>query len=140
VATACKASSAEHAVVRLYDTIGWQPVGQPLAGHALTVTSVAFSPDDNYILTVSRDRSWRLFERTQGEYGGYPVACNLTYRSLTLDGYVPIAANKAHARIIWDCAWAHEGDVFATAARDKLVSRELINASSVVLNDCLSLR
>jgi hypothetical protein len=36
-------------------------------------------------------------------------------------GYIPIAAEKAHARIIWDCGWAIEGDVFATASRDKTV-------------------
>jgi len=36
-------------------------------------------------------------------------------------GFVPIAADKSHARIIWDCAWAHEGDVFATGSRDKIV-------------------
>ena len=36
-------------------------------------------------------------------------------------GYIPITAEKAHARIIWDCGWAIEGDVFATASRDKTV-------------------
>ncbi|GJE84599.1 WD40 repeat-like protein [Phanerochaete sordida] len=103
-ATACKATSADHAVVRLYDTARWQPVGAPLAGHALTVTAIAFSPDDALVLTVSRDRSWRLFARREDG-----------------EGYAPVAADKAHARIIWDCAWAAEGDVFATASRDKTV-------------------
>ncbi|KIP12875.1 hypothetical protein PHLGIDRAFT_61192 [Phlebiopsis gigantea 11061_1 CR5-6] len=101
-ATACKATSPEHAVVRLYDTAKWQPFGEPLAGHQLTVTSIAFSPDDRYVLSVSRDRSWRLFERRE-------------------DGFVPVAADKSHMRIIWDCAWAHENDIFATASRDKTV-------------------
>ena len=62
-ATACKATSPEHAVVRVYDTEKWQPLGEPLAGHSLTVTGIAFSPDDRYVLTISRDRTWRLFER-----------------------------------------------------------------------------
>ncbi|KAL6306683.1 WD40 repeat-like protein [Sparassis latifolia] len=101
-ATACKATSPEHAVIRVYDTDKWQPMGLPLAGHALTVTQIAFSPDDRFILSVSRDRSWRLFERNE-------------------DGYAPITADKSHSRIIWDCAWAHEGDIFATASRDKTV-------------------
>lgn len=74
VATACKATSAEHAVVRLYDTQTWQLVGQPLAGHSLTVTRIAFSPDDALVLTVSRDRTWRLFERRDGEFLG---ACEI---------------------------------------------------------------
>ncbi|KAI0663098.1 WD40 repeat-like protein [Cubamyces menziesii] len=103
IATACKATSAEHAVVRVYETQTWQPVGTPLAGHNLTVTRIAFSPDDSLILTVSRDRTWRLFERTEDS------------------GFVPVAADKSHGRIIWDCAWAPEGDIFATASRDKTV-------------------
>lgn len=62
MATACKATTAEHAVIRVYSTENYQPVGQPLEGHSLTVTRIAFSPDDNFVLSVSRDRSWRLFE------------------------------------------------------------------------------
>ncbi len=63
VASACKSTSAEHAVIRLWDGKTWQPTGEPLAGHALTVTRIAFSPDDKLVLSVSRDRTWRLFER-----------------------------------------------------------------------------
>ncbi|KAF7301320.1 hypothetical protein MIND_00697100 [Mycena indigotica] len=103
IATACKASTAEHAVVRVYDTERWQPVGEPLRGHTLTVTRIAFSPDDRFILSVSRDRSWRLFEGNVD------------------NGYTPVAADKSHGRIIWDCAWAQEENIFATASRDKTV-------------------
>lgn len=45
----------------------------------------------------------------------------LIRNSVVADGYYLVAADKSHARIIWDCAWAHEGDVFATASRDKSV-------------------
>lgn len=62
IATACKATSPEHAVVRVYETSTFKLVGQPLAGHTLTVTRVAFSPDDRFVLSVSRDRTWHLFE------------------------------------------------------------------------------
>ncbi|KXN83687.1 Elongator complex protein 2 [Leucoagaricus sp. SymC.cos] len=103
IATACKATSPEHAVIRVYETNTFKLVGQPLAGHALTVTRVAFSPDDKFILSVSRDRTWHLYKMKDNE------------------GYTPIAADKPHARIIWDCAWSAEGDVFATASRDKSV-------------------
>lgn len=41
--------------------------------------------------------------------------------SLGIDGYAPFATAKGHARIIWDCCWMHEQDVFATASRDKTV-------------------
>ncbi|KAG6812317.1 hypothetical protein H0H92_003401 [Tricholoma furcatifolium] len=103
MATACKATTPDHAVVRVYETTKYQPVGQPLAGHSLTVTRIAFSPDENFVLSVSRDRSWRLFKAQE---------CG---------GFVAVAADKSHGRIIWDCAWAAEGDVFATASRDKTV-------------------
>lgn len=58
----------EHAVVRVYDTRSFKAVGEPLQGHILTVTRISFSPDDKLILTVSRDRTWRLFE-LQSEKG-----------------------------------------------------------------------
>ena len=66
IATACKATTAEHAVVRVYDTQTWQLFSQPLTGHSLTVTQIAFSPDDTFVLSVSRDRTWRLFEKHEG--------------------------------------------------------------------------
>jgi hypothetical protein len=57
---------------------------------------------------------------------GTPVSCREPGRCpvgsyLVGEGYVPVAADKSHSRIIWDCAWAQEGDVFATASRDKTV-------------------
>ncbi|KAI0285054.1 WD40-repeat-containing domain protein [Russula aff. rugulosa BPL654] len=92
----------EHAAVWIYETENFRPFGQPLEGHTLTVARIAFSPDDQLVLTVSRDRSWRLFRREES-------------------GYVPIAVDKSHTRIIWDGAWAADGKVFATASRDKTV-------------------
>lgn len=66
VATACRATSPEHAGIKVYETKTWKPYGQTLFGHQLTVTRIAFSPDGAYLLSVSRDRSWRLFEQTEG--------------------------------------------------------------------------
>ncbi|TFL05670.1 WD40 repeat-like protein [Pterulicium gracile] len=101
-ATACKSTNTEHAVVRVYRTDNWQPFGATLPGHALTITRIVFSPDDSLILSVSRDRTWRLFEHSD-------------------TGYTPVASDKSHGRIIWDCCWTVEGDAFATASRDKTV-------------------
>jgi len=67
MATACKATEFKHAVIRIYDTDKFQPFGAPLEGHALTVTRISFSPDDQHILTVSRDRTWRLFRSKDGK-------------------------------------------------------------------------
>lgn len=68
IAVACKATSAEHAVIRLYDTKTWKPSGNILDGHALTITSICFSSDDRFLLSVSRDRSWRLYEKVEGKH------------------------------------------------------------------------
>ncbi|KAF9006442.1 WD40 repeat-like protein [Cyathus striatus] len=103
IATACKATNPEHALIRIYDTNTYRSIGEPLAGHALTVTRIAFSSDDRLILSVSRDRSWRLFEMQPN------------------GGYAPVAADKSHSRIIWDCAWNADSNAFATASRDKTV-------------------
>ncbi|BGP40443.1 Elongator subunit elp2 [Rhodotorula kratochvilovae] len=110
IATACKATAPEHAVVRLYSTATWQPVGAVLDGHALTITKLAFSPAaeggeaDRWLLSVSRDRTWRVYGRGEGE-----------------GAYLPIASARSHARIIWDAAWASDASFFATASRDKTV-------------------
>ncbi|KAJ2258292.1 Elongator subunit elp2 [Coemansia sp. RSA 454] len=104
VATSCRASSERHACIRLYWTHNWQPAGT-LAAHLLTVTRMQFSPDEKYLLSASRDRSWALFERTQED-----VPYKLVHHQI-----------KAHARIVWDVAWSHDSMFFATASRDKSV-------------------
>lgn len=108
IATACKASSIDHAVIRLYETREWREVKPALTAHSLTVTSLAFSDNDKYLLSVSRDRQWSVFRREE-------EAPN-TYHLLTSNP-------KGHTRMILDCAWAPAfvADVFATAARDKSV-------------------
>ncbi|GAA6063331.1 hypothetical protein JCM10212_003917 [Sporobolomyces blumeae] len=105
IATACKATLPAHALIRLYDTRTWQPVrteGSILEGHALTITKLEFSRDDRYLLSVSRDRTWRVYEKIGDDLG-----------------YRPIASSKSHARIIWDTCWSSDDSFFATASRDK---------------------
>ncbi|WPG99848.1 Hypothetical protein R9X50_00266800 [Acrodontium crateriforme] len=108
VATACKASSLDHAVIRLYETKEWREIRPSLASHTLTVTSLAFSHDDKYILSVGRDRQWAIFARSEG----------------TLSDYQLVHSNpKGHSRMILDCSWAatKAGLIYATAGRDKSV-------------------
>jgi elongator complex protein 2 len=110
VATACRASSLEHAVIRLFATSDWHEIKPPLAAHSLTVTRLRFSDDDACLLSVGRDRQWAVFARD--------VAAATTAATLSL-----AATNvKAHARMILDAAWAPHGSrCFATAGRDKNV-------------------
>ncbi|CAE6456006.1 unnamed protein product [Rhizoctonia solani] len=120
VATACRATSATHAVIRLHASSSWQPIGKPLAGHSLTITRIAFSHDERMILSSSRDRSWRLFKRLNGSQGEYE----------------PVADNASHGRIIWDCAWSTDDNIFVTASRDKTV--RVWNGSETNLGKALS--
>ncbi|KAI0447526.1 WD40-repeat-containing domain protein [Xylaria telfairii] len=120
VASACKASSVNHAVIRLFETRKWTEVRPPLTAHSLTATRLRFSPDDRYLLSVGRDRQWAVFEREQGteQEGGDNT------QDLPLLGYKLLQANpKGHTRMILDATWAPSTDslVFATAGRDKTV-------------------
>ena len=108
VATACKASAIDHAVIRLYETREWHEVKPPLTAHSLTVTCLRFSDDDAFLLSVGRDRQWAVFERDQ----------------TNLDFYRLKASNpKGHSRMILGASWApsQAGRTFATAGRDKSV-------------------
>ncbi|QSZ29328.1 hypothetical protein DSL72_003842 [Monilinia vaccinii-corymbosi] len=122
VATACKASSIEHAVIRLFGTKEWREVKPPLTAHSLTVARLRFSPDDRYLLSVGRDRQWAIFERACDD-AAEPQPQPRTY---TLAASNP----KGHARMILDAAWAPTTGtssmataprIFATAGRDKQV-------------------
>jgi elongator complex protein 2 len=108
VATACKATSLDHAVIRLYDSHHWREIKPPLRAHALTVTSLDFSDDDKFLLSAGRDRQWSVFEKDPSILGQYQLS----------------ASNpKGHTRMILGAAWAPSQfeRVFATAARDKSV-------------------
>jgi elongator complex protein 2 len=111
VATACRASSVDHAVIRIYDTRDWREIKPPLAAHTLSVTRLEFSRDDRYLLSVGRDRQFAIFERVPHD------------RSIWKHRFSEV---KAHRRMILDCSWAPIGDDgksyhFATASRDKQV-------------------
>ncbi|KAG0000833.1 Elongator subunit elp2 [Entomortierella chlamydospora] len=69
IASACKAHTPDQAVVRLFDAKTWKQTPTPLVSHTLTVTKVLFSHGDKYLLSISRDRLWSLFERVEDENG-----------------------------------------------------------------------
>ncbi|KAL2127295.1 hypothetical protein VTI74DRAFT_10952 [Chaetomium olivicolor] len=112
IASACKASSLNHAVIRLFETGRWTELKPPLTAHSLTVARLRFSADDAHIVSVGRDRQWVVWERSSAEEKDGA-------------GYKLLQANpKGHARMILDAAWAPavgEAKVFATAGRDKQV-------------------
>lgn len=122
VATACRASSIDHAVIRLYDTKEWLEARPPLKAHSLTVTGLQFSSDDRYLLSVGRDRQWVLWERdAEGKYG-------LKYSN-----------PKGHTRMILGASWAAlEQPTFLTAGRDKSVKIWQIAGDEVQLKATIS--
>jgi elongator complex protein 2 len=117
VATACRASSIDHAVIRLYDTKEWLEVKPPLKAHSLTVTSVQFSPDDKYLLSVGRDRQWVVWQKNaEGQF-------EMKYNN-----------PKGHTRMILGATWAAlEKPTFLTAGRDKTVKIWQIEGDEVLL-------
>lgn len=108
IATACKASSIDHAVVRLYTTKDWREVKPSLTAHSLTVTCLRFSYNGRYLLSVGRDRQWVVYERED---------------DLSTVFKVRHSDLKGHSRMILSASWAplEAGLVFATAGRDKAV-------------------
>ncbi|RSL96684.1 hypothetical protein CEP52_011312 [Fusarium oligoseptatum] len=109
VASACKASSTNHAVIRLFETNRWTELRPPLTAHSLTATRLRFSIDDQFLLSVGRDRQWAVFERAPEDEAAYKL--------LQINP-------KGHTRMILDAAWApapSAAPVFATAGRDKQV-------------------
>ncbi|KAF5974102.1 elongator complex 2 [Fusarium coicis] len=109
VASACKASSTNHAVIRLFETNRWTELRPPLTAHSLTATRLRFSSDDQFLLSVGRDRQWAVFERAPEDEAAYKL--------LQINP-------KGHTRMVLDAAWAPASStapVFATAGRDKQV-------------------
>lgn len=107
VATACKASSIDHAVIRLYSTQNWRELKPSLTAHSLTVTCLRFSRDDRHLLSVGRDRQWVVFEVEEPGSEVYQIKHK---------------NSKGHSRMILSASWAplQAGVVFATAGRDKV--------------------
>ncbi|KAM9738304.1 elongator complex protein 2 [Menidia menidia] len=112
VASACKASKAEHAAVLLWSTATWRQL-QTLPCHTLTVTQMAFSPDAQLLLAVSRDRSWSLWRRN-------PPTEECPEPQFSLRAHTA-KDTAVHSRIIWSCDWSPDSKYFVTSSRDKRV-------------------
>ena len=112
----CKATAPEHAVLHVWKTSNWQPA-YTLPGHKLTVTRTAFSPDDEWLVSASRDRQICVYKRS-GERSGGDGAGGAAGGSVPAYTLVQTIL-KAHDRIIWDLSWTPDGTHFVSASRDK---------------------
>ncbi|XP_069324201.1 elongator complex protein 2 isoform X3 [Eulemur rufifrons] len=112
LASACKAAKKEHAAIILWNTTSWKQV-QNLVFHSLTVTQMAFSPSDKFLLAVSRDRTWSLWKRQDTISPEFdPVFSLFAFTN---------KITSVHSRIIWSCDWSPDSKYFFTGSRDKKV-------------------
>jgi len=102
LASACKGTQPEESSIRIWDTTSWKEVAK-LTAHKLSVAQLEFSHDDQYLLSVSRDRSYAVFK--------------MSGSSIQMEHY----EKSAHERIIWSGSWSYDDRIIATGSRDKLV-------------------
>ena len=105
VASSAKATKPEHAGIILWHVEKWTQL-QTLYFHTLTVSKLSFSNDSNWLLSVSRDRTWSLWKRNGMQF--------------ELESHSKLSVVK-HSRIIWDCSWTMDNGYFATGSRDKKI-------------------
>lgn len=134
IATSCRASSIEHAVIRLYTTHDWREMKPALMAHTLTVTALRFSHDDTLLLSVGRDRQWSVWSRHVDQPGLYSLSTSIP---------------KGHTRMILDACWLpplpanaleeeNPGFAFATASRDRSVKLWSHTAESTSTIPCVA--
>ena len=107
VASAGKSSQPKHSAIMIWDVSKWEQACF-LQGHTLTVTQMEFSPNDTYLLSVSRDRTWIVHKLVD------PA-------SFKFEKVAHSDKKTGHSRIIWSCSWSHDSKFFATASRDKKI-------------------
>lgn len=74
-----------------------------------------FSNNGQYLLSVSRDRSWKLYKRKTESNNN-----ELEKPQFNLFRFIN-SKNVYHTRIIWSCDWSHDDKYFVTTSRDKRV-------------------
>ena len=75
LASACKASKAEFSSILLWNTATWS-LAATLRYHNLTVTQLSFSHSGEFLLAVSRDRMWSLWQHDESKSEGKAVICS----------------------------------------------------------------
>lgn len=87
---------------------------------------MVFSHDGRYLLSVSRDRSWALFEIDETSISNN-CFFNFHFFSFKFKDFQArllkrVSSNNSyHKRIIWTCDFSHDDKYFATGARDQMI-------------------
>lgn len=129
-----KATQATDATIILWNTSTWKPIVR-LAVHQLTVVRLVFSNSGRYLLSVSRDRSWSLFEIDETSRSIFTVRLHFHSDCSDLDFQARLfkrisSNNPFHKRIIWTGSFTHDDQYFFTGARDQLVHVWRVNEKS----------
>ena len=106
IVTAAQSKKKKYSNIFVWTVDSFNPICQ-MAAHEFTVHQMEFSPNDNYLLCVSRDRQFSVFERNNDP--------KEPFRLVQLQ-------KQAHKRILWCCSWSHNSRYFATGSREKLNS------------------
>lgn len=107
MASASRANRSELASVIIWDCTHQFRKASNIDHHSLTITRLKFSPNDKYLLSVSRDRTWCISEKTGNLRQAYKKLIGSS------------KSNGVHERIIWDCCWTGNSEHFVTVSRDK---------------------
>lgn len=105
IASGCKAQSEKNSKLFLWSSENKNLICK-LDGHVLTITQIEFSHNDQFILSVSRDRSICLYQKTDDAKSPYKLVQK---------------EKESHERIIWGCSWSHDDTLFVTGSRDKTI-------------------
>jgi len=106
LASACKGSQPEESSLRLWNTTTWKEVAK-IGAHKLTAVQLEFSSNDQFLLSVSRDRTFCVTKVVQNPDG-------------TVEAEI-VAKVKAHERIVWCGGWSCDDNFVATGSRDKAI-------------------
>lgn len=106
MASASKANRSDLAAIIVWECDKFRKVAT-IEHHSLTITRLRFSPDDRFLLSVSRDRTWCLSIKTGQMRSAYKKLLGTS------------KSNSIHERIIWDCSWTFDSKYFMTVSRDK---------------------
>ncbi|QRV86818.1 Vegetative incompatibility protein HET-E-1 [Ceratobasidium sp. AG-Ba] len=92
-------NSRDDSIVHIWDARNGRPTGKPLEGHTDAVTSLAYSPDDAYIVSGSMDCTIRIWDTHTGKEIGRPLAGHTKY--ILTAAYSPDGSEDNTIRI-WD--------------------------------------
>ncbi|CAI2384101.1 unnamed protein product [Moneuplotes crassus] len=106
IVTAARSKQKKYSNIFVWTVESLNPICQ-IPVHDFTIHQMEFSPDDKYLLCVSRDRQFSVLERSGNLEEPFKIVQ---------------VQKQAHKRILWCCSWAHNSKYFATGSREKVNS------------------